>query len=63
MASDYRRGGSSPIPLDFIAATTRAMPWTKDAACRDEPDERTFFPDKMLDDGRAPGSPTLLVRC
>jgi hypothetical protein len=57
MASDYR---SSPIPLDFIAAMTRAMPWTKDAACRGEP-ENLFFADKMLDDGRAPGSPSLLV--
>lgn len=27
----------------------------------DEADDRTFFPDRVLDDGRAPGSPTHLV--
>ncbi len=39
---------------------TRATPWTRYAACRDDP-ENLFFADKMLDDGRAPGSPSLLV--
>ena len=40
---------------------TRAMPSAKHAACRDEPDENLFMPDEMLDDGRSPGSPTLIA--